>query len=50
MTLVELMCEAESRRDKVPGKDYAGKLTRGDVMDLIDDLDLSEEEWRAKNG
>lgn len=30
--------------------DYAGNLTHDAVDDLMDDLDLTDEEWWSKNG
>lgn len=30
--------------------DYAGKLTHDLVDDLMDDIDLSDDEWWEKNG
>ncbi len=29
---------------------FAGNLTQGDVDDLLDDLELSDDEWWDKNG
>lgn len=51
MTMGEWYCEYEYYADKYGiGGTFAGKLTQADVDDLLDDLELTDEEWREKNG
>jgi hypothetical protein len=49
MTFAEWFCEADHHRGNQPGE-YAGKLTRAAVDEIRADLELSDEEWRARHG
>lgn len=48
--MAEWYCEYDFHADHVPQDTFAGKLTQGDVDDLLDDLDLTDKEWWEKNG
>ena len=50
MTMGEWYCEYELHADKSDGGTYAGNLTQGDVHDLMDDNELTDEEWWKKHG
>lgn len=50
MTLNEWFCEWELNADSHSPENYAGKLTQGDVDDLMDDNELTDEEWWEKHG
>lgn len=49
MTMSEWFCEFEFNMKNAPGN-YAGKLTHGDVEDLLDDSELTDDEWWEKHG
>lgn len=50
MTMGEWFCEYEFHADQNGGGTYAGSLTQGDVDDLMDDNELTDEEWWKKHG
>ena len=50
MTMGEWYCEYEFHADQNGGGTYAGNLTQGDVDDLMDDNELTDEEWWKKHG
>lgn len=50
MTMSEWYCEYELNADAMGADTFAGNLTQGVVDDLLDDLELSEEEWWNKHG
>ena len=49
MTISEWYCEYEHQADAAGTGTFAGGLTQGDVDDLVDDLKLTDEEWRKKH-
>ena len=50
MTMGEWYCLYEHHSDQQGGGTYAGNLTQGDVDDLMDDNELTDEEWWTKHG
>ena len=48
MTLPEWFAEYEFHSDRDPSTDYAGKLTRGDVDAMVDDMELTDDEWMTR--
>ncbi len=50
MTMREWYVEFEFYNDKASPDTYAGKLTNGDVDNMIDDAELTTEEWWRKHG
>lgn len=52
MTLSEWYCEWEFNQGDKAGANgtYAGKLTQGDVDDLLDVAHMTDEEWKASYG
>ena len=50
MTMSEWWCESEHHSEQQGGGNYAGNLTQGDVEEMQDDLELSDEDWWKKHG
>lgn len=51
MTMAEWYCEWEFNADAMGGEgSFAGNLTQGVVDDLLDDLELTDDEWWNKHG
>lgn len=50
MTMSEWFCEYEHHADQQDSGTYAGSLTRGDVDELSDRAELTNEEWFKHNG
>jgi len=50
MTMREWYVEFEFYNDKASPDTYAGKLTNGDVDNMIDDAELTTDEWWQKHG
>ena len=52
MTMSEWFCEWEFRHGDNAGTEgtYAGKLTQGDVDELMDVMEMSDQEWKASYG
>ena len=50
MTMSEWYCLYEHHSDQQGGDTYAGNLTRGDVDELSDRAELTNEEWLKQNG